>query len=419
MTTGTSHPWWRGIEPAAWRALAAAGAGWMLDAMDFMLYSFALEQIAAEFHLTSSQSGRIASVTLIAAAAAGTVSGFMADRFGRVRVLMFAILAYSVFTALTATSRSIEELILWRALVGVGLGSEWAAGAVLVAESWPAKHRGKAIGLMQSGWAIGYILAALLAGWVLPRWGWRPLFVLGLSPALLLVWIRLKLKEPAVWRTQRPEQAGLGQSLRTLARPPHLRRAAVASCIAAALLFAYWGLFTWLPAFLGRPEALGGAGLNPLKSTTWIVVMQVGSFLGYTGFGVLADRFGRRPTFIAFMIGAAAIVPLYGLSARGETTLLVLGPLVGFFGHGYFSVFGAMLAELFPVRIRGAATALCYNLGRAASAAAPWTIGALSERFGLGTALAATSVLYVVAAGLILLLPETRGKPEPLAREAA
>ncbi len=410
MTANASQPWWRGIQPAAWRSLAAAGAGWMLDAMDFMLYSFALGQIAAEFHLSPSQSGTIASVTLLSAAAAGTVSGFMADRFGRVRVLMFAILTYSVFTALTATSRTVEQLILWRALVGIGLGSEWAAGAVLVAETWPAKHRGKAIGLMQSGWAIGYMLAALLAGAVLPRWGWRPLFILGLSPALLLVWIRLKLKEPAVWAEQSSGREGFAQSLRTLAQPLHLRRVVIASLIAAALLFAYWGLFTWLPAFLAKPVSDGGAGLNPLKSTTWIVFMQVGSFLGYTGFGALADRFGRRPTFIAFMIGAAAIVPIYGLSARGETMLLVLGPLVGFFGHGYFSVFGAMLAELFPVRIRGTATALCYNLGRAASAASPFTIGALSEHYGLGTALAATSILYVFAAALILLLPETRAK---------
>ncbi len=410
MTAAGGPSWWREASPAARRALIAAGAGWMLDAMDVMLYAFALDSIKNEFGLTSAQAGGLASVTLVASAIGGVASGFLADRFGRVRMLMVSILFYSVFTALTATSQTVEQLILWRVLVGLGMGAEWSAGSVLVAETWPAKHRGKAIGFMQSGWAIGYILAAMLAAVILPSAGWRWLFVIGIAPALLVFWIRRSLPEPQAWVQRATPERGLAQTLPVLGRPPYLMRAVIATATATALLFAYWGLFTWVPTYLAAAPERGGAGLGIVKSTAWIVPMQIGAFFGYTSFGFLADRFGRRPTFIAFVLGAAVVVPLFGLSARSEGALMALGPLVGFFGHGYFSVFGAMLAELFPSSVRGAAQGLCYNLGRAAGAAAPWIIGGLAERFGIGPALGFTAVLYVIGAGLVLLLPETRGK---------
>jgi len=401
--------WWREVDAPAWRALFAAGAGWMLDAMDVMLYAVALKAIAAEFQLSQAVSGAVMSASLIASAVGGVVSGILADRFGRTRMLMISIASYSIFTALTATSQNLGQLVFWRVLVGLGMGGEWSAGAVLVAETWPAKHRGKAIGLMQSGWAIGYILAAVIGGLVLPTWGWRPMFVIGLAPALLVVWIRFNLAEPALWARQ-ATRATLSETMSALTRRANLSRMLIATAVSSALLFSYWGLFNWVPAFLSKDVAGGGAGLSVVKSTAWVVAMQVGAFLGYTSFGFIADRLGRKPTFIAFVLGAAVLVPIYGLSARNETILLVLGPFVGFFGHGYFSVFGAMLAELFPLSIRGAASGICYNFGRAASAAAPWTVGALADRHGLGVALLLTSVLYVVGAILVLFLPETRGK---------
>lgn len=402
--------WWRGIEPQAWRALFGAGAGWMLDAMDVMLYAFALDSIGKEFNLDSAQRGAVASATLIASAVGGVASGVLADRFGRVRMLMASVLIFSVFTALTATAQSVGQLVFWRILVGIGMGGEWSAGAVLVAESWPAKHRGKAIGLMQSGWAIGYIFAALLAAVVIPEWGWRPLFVIGLVPALLVMWIRRNLPEPKAWERAKTERKSFGETLAILSRPPSMQRVLIATLTAAALLFAYWALFTWMPSYLARPLKDGGAGLGIVKSTAWIIPMQIGAFFGYSSFGFFADRFGRKRTFIAFVLGAAAIVPIYGASAKSELTLMLLGPVLGFFGHGYFSVFGSMLAELFPSSVRATAQGLCYNLGRAASAFAPWAIGALAKDHGLGTALGFTSVLYVLGAGLVLLLPETRGK---------
>lgn len=408
--------WYRGIEPQAWRSLFAAGAGWMLDGMDVMLFAMAMPQVKAEFHLTDPQVAAAAAITYLFAAVGGGLSGMVADRFGRVRMLMFSILIYSVFTALCATSQSVWQLLLWRALVGFGMGGEWSAGAVLVAETWPTRHRGKAIGLMQSGFAIGYILAALLAKEILPHspGAWRWLFVAGIAPAFLTLWIRKALPEPKIWsggqEGHRASTLSFTQVIPVLARPPYVYRATIATACCTVLLFAYWGLFTWMPSYLARPLAEGGAGLDVAKSTEFIVYTQLGAFLGYASFGFIADKLGRKPTFIAFVLGAAIAVPIFGWGARSKETLMIVGPFMGFFGHGYFSLFGSMLAELFPTTIRATAQGLCYNAGRAASAAAPITIGWLAGTFGLGPTLGMTSVLYLIGAGLVLLLPETKGR---------
>ena len=401
-----------------WRALVAAFLGWMLDGMDVMLYAFALTTLAREFGLAPAAMGGVASLTLVTSAVGGIVAGALADRFGRARVLVWSILVYSICTAGTASAGGLMALCVWRALVGLGLGAEWSAGSVLVAETWPPEHRGKAIGFVQSGWAIGYLLASGLAALILPSYGWRALFLVGVLPALVAVWIRRHVEEPEIWRRRQPAGAAPAAEpalttalrFRALLRPPLRRPMIVATTMGAALLFAYWGLFTWIPAYLSSPVEQGGAGLGIVKSFGWIAPMQIGAFLGYNLFGVVADRFGRRPSFLVFVLGAAAIVPLYGLSSRHPGALLLLGPLVGFFGHGYFSLFGAMLAELFPAGVRGTAQGLCYNAGRAVSALAPWAIGAAAAGLGYGTALALTSMLYLVGGALIFLLPETRGR---------
>lgn len=393
--------WVHEIDTQGWQALAAAMAGWMLDAMDVMLFTFALNSIRSEFALSGAAAGGLASASLLASAAGGVLFGYLADRFGRARALTWSILIYSAATGLTATSRSLPEMMIWRVLLGIGLGGEWSAGAVLVAETWPAAHRGKAIGIMQSGWALGYLCAALLAAAVLPVWGWRALFALGIAPALLVFWIRKHVREPEAWTKTESHRAEVKLA-------GYLSRITRASALSACVLFAYWGLFTWLPAYLGAPREAGGAGLSLVRTSAWMVPVQAGAFAGYLSFGFLADRFGRRPVFIAFVTAAAALVPLYGTAARSSVWLLALGPLIGFFGHGYFSVFGAMLAELFPAGIRATAQGLCYNVGRAASAVAPVVIGALADRAGIGAALSLTSAFFLAAAGLILLLPETR-----------
>jgi MFS family permease len=398
--------WRKEINRQQWQTLFAAHLGWMLDGFDVMLYAFALQQIKAEFTLQSGAAGALASATLVASAIGGSLAGILSDRLGRARVLVFSILFYSVFTGLTATATNLPLLILWRALVGIGLGAEWSAGSVLVSETWPARYRGIASGLMQAGWALGYIAAALLSALILPQLGWRLLFLLGVIPALVTWWIRRNVPEPEVWSTRdRPR----GQ-WKKLLQGTALRRLLLATLMTTMLLFAYWGVFTWLPSYLALPPEKGGVGLSLTQSVGWIVAVQLGAFAGYVSFGFLADRWGRRPTFIAFVIASAVIVPIYGLASRSPNLLFYLGPLLGFFGHGYFSLFGAYLSELFDTSIRGTAQGICYNIGRAFSALAPMTIGALADQRGMGAALAITSAFYVAGAVLMLFLPETKGE---------
>ncbi len=383
----------------------------MLDAMDVLLYTFALTTIQKEFQFDSATAGLLASVTLLASAIGGILFGVIADYIGRTKALIATILIYSFCSAGTATAQNLLQLILWRSLLGLGMGGEWSSGSVLVSETWPAEHRGKAIGIMQSGWALGYILAALVSAFVLPRFGWRALFLVGVLPALLTIWIRRRVPEPPVWNVAQTVHLSsfFKEKLSAIFQPALLRRTLIATLLTSFVLFAYWGLFTWLPGFLSKPPAQGGAGMSIVKTSGWIIPMQIGAFFGYLSFGFIADRFGRKPTFIFYLLTAAILVPIYGQMARSDSALLILGPFIGFFGSGYFSLFGAMLAELFPTSIRATGQGFAYNAGRAFSALAPFTIGKLADIYGIGSALALTSAFFLIGAMMILLLPETRG----------
>ena len=403
--------WYREIGREQWRTLVAAQLGWMLDAMDVMLYSFALTAVRGEFQLSGAAAGALAALPLVTSAAGGMLFGWLSDRYGRARALVWSIITFSLLTAFTATSRSVAELVFWRAVVGIGLGGEWAAGSVLVAETWPERHRGKAIGLMQSAWAIGYLLAAVMAALVLPAWGWRPLFMLGVFPARVTLWIRRGVREPAGWK--QPAH-GLGGAAAGLFRAPLRRNVLLMSLLCSCLLFGYWGLFTWLPAYLASPIEKGGAGLGIVRSSGWIVPLQIGAFFGYVSFGFFADRVGRLAAFLAFVLTTAALVPVYGLLGRNATLLLALGPLVGFFGHGYYSALGAMAADLFPPALRTTAQGFCYNVGRALAGLAPVTVGALADRHGIGTALAFTSVFFVAGAAVMTFMERRKGPVEVL-----
>jgi MFS family permease len=384
--------------------------GYLLDAMDVLLYVFALQELRQTFGLTNAQAGLVSSATLVFSAVGGILSGALADRIGRRRTLVYTILLYSAASGGTALSNGLAGLLFWRALIGLGLGGEWSAGAVLVAESWPPDHRARAIGFMQSGWALGYMLASAVTAIVLPRFGWRVLFLTGLLPSLLALAVRRGVAEPAIWTRQ-----GMVRTSRftDLFRPPLARRTAVATAVVTSGLFAYWGLFTWLPGFLSAPPAEGGAGMSIVQTSAWVFATQVGAFLGYVSFGWLADRLGRRPVFTVYMLVAALLTPIYGSLPRlagghAERALFWIGPLLGFFGSGYFSLFGAMLAELYPTSLRGAGQGFTYNSGRALSALAPFAVGRLADHAGLGAALAMNSAFYLAGAALIRLLPETK-----------
>jgi MFS family permease len=393
------------VERPAWRALFAAQLGWMLDAMDFQLFTFSIVPIQKEFALAGSTMGGLTSVALIAGAVGGIVFGKLADTIGRVRAMSLSIVLFSFATAGLATSVALWQLIAWRILVGLGMGGEWSCGSVLVAETWPAEHRAKAMGIMQSGWAIGALMAAALSALILGHYSWRVLFLIGALPALAAFFIRRTVDEPPLWQQRKHEPSRWSEMF----SQTFIKRTVIATLLSSSVLVAYWGVMTWLPAFLASPVEKGGAGLSVTKSAAWLILLQVGAFAGYISFGWFADRFGRRLAFTFFMIAAAALVPLFAFGARSKWTLLTIGPLVGYFMHGYFSLFGAMLAELFPTRFRASAQGFCYNAGRLASAAAPLAIGAAAARHGLGSAIAVDALFFAVGGVLVWFLPETKG----------
>ncbi len=386
------------------RALLAASLGWMLDSMDVMLYALALVAIQKELRLSPASSGLLMSLTLVSSAVGGVLFGRLADRFGRARALMGSILVYSIFTGLSGLVANVLQLALCRLLLGLGMGGEWATGAALVAETWPAEHRGKALGLMQSSWAVGYAVAAGVTALVMPRFGWRPVFFVGVLPALVTLWIRRGVEEPEIWRERRQPAPLSAIFTGRLAGPTFLT-----SSINVFTMFAWWGLFTWIPSYLSLAPERGGRGLSIVDTSTWIILMQAGMWVGYVSFGFLGDRVGRKRAYIAYLLVAGALVPIYSL-ARSVNTLLLVGPLLAFFGTGHFTGFGIISSELFPTSVRGTAMGFVYNLGRGLSAAAPYTIGKLSETYGLAAAFSITSAAFVAAALIATALEETRGK---------
>jgi len=395
---------WKEADQEARKALLAAAMGWLLDAFDVMLYALVLKSVIEELGLSAAQGGLMASLTLAASAVGGLVFGVIADKLGRTRALSLSILLYSVFTFACGLAQDLWQFATFRVLLGLGMGGEWASGATLVSETWPEKHRGKALGIMQSCWAIGYGLAAIVVAIVLPRFGWRAVFFTGIIPAIFTLWIRRSVKEPDVWSRQVANRdPGSGN------RKFPLRIAIFLTAMNAATMFAWWGLNSWVPSYLSLEPTKGGIGLSTETMAAFVVAMQVGMWLGYVSFGFIADAFGRRPTYIAYLLIAALLVWYYGF-AREPWVLLVLGPFVAFFGTGYFSGFGAVASEIFPTSIRATALGVTYNSGRLLSAIAPFIVGTMAQNRGFGAAFTTTSIAFIIAAVLWLGIPETKGR---------
>jgi MFS family permease len=380
----------------------------MLDSFDVTLFALVLPAVRADLGLSTTAGGALGSVALLAAAAGGVCFGWFADRFGRTRALMLSVVLYSVFTAACGFATTFAQFLVFRIFLGLGMGGEWASGATLVSETWSAEHRGKALALMQSAWAIGYALGAAVNYVVQPAFGWRAVFFVGILPAFLTIWVRRNVTEPEIWqRAQRDGTARPG--LRRLFDRDLAGLTVALTLMNACTLFGWWSFNLWLPSYLQEPVARGGVGLRMLSSSAMIVVMQAGMWLGYITFGIVSDRIGRKPTYVGYLLAAAILLLVY-VSVRAPLVLLALGPFVAFFATGYFSGFGAVTAEIFPTRIRGIAQGFTYNIGRIVSAVAPFTVGALAQTHGFGAALSISSLAFLLAALLWIWIPETRGR---------
>jgi len=346
---------------------------------------------------------------LLASAAGGMIFGIIADRYGRTRALMGSVLIYSVFTAACGFATTVAQLAVFRILLGIGMGGEWASGAALVSETWPDEHRGKALGFMQSAWAIGYGAAALVTWFVLPRWGWRGVFFVGILPAFFTLWVRRHVTEPALWLARRDMPNARRGRFADIFKGGLLRLTVAVTLMNACTMFAWWGFNLWLPGYLSLPVSVGGVGLSTTQMTAFIFAMQIGMWFGYVTFGFVSDAIGRRRAYVIYTVAAAVLILIY-ISLRAPIGLLLLGPFVAFFATGYFSGFGAVTAEIYSTDIRATAQGFTYNIGRIASAAAPFTVGSLAQTHGFKIALSTTSVAFLLAATMWLWIPETRGR---------
>src|SRR5215831_13292062 len=400
------------VSSAEKRTLIAAALGWGLDGFDVLLYSNVLGHVMQALGIQSKAlAGLPNAFMLLASGIGGVLFGFVADRIGRTKALLLSILTYSVCSLGSGLSTSLGMLLFFRFVLGLGMGGEWNTGATLVAETWPTHLRARAIAIVQSAWAWGLAAAALTAYVVLDRLhqNWRTVFFVGLLPALVTLWIRKSVPESELWK-QNQIQTGTPAPFSEIFSPGLRKQTIFLLLLNIFGLFAWWGLFSWMPPYLTLPVDKGGRGFGMMSTTKLLVTLNlIGMFPGYLCFGWIAERLGRRISLVVFTLCAAALIPFYAV-ARAQWLILILGALVGFFGTGFFSGSGLVGSEIFPTAVRARALGFTYNGARALSCIAPYTIGRVGDSQGLGWAFVICAIAFLLASIMATQLPETKGK---------
>ncbi len=387
------------------RALWGSALGYAMDGFDLLILGFMLTAISRDLHLTQPQAASLVTGTLVGAVVGGLIFGMLSDRLGRVRVLTWSIVLFAVFTGLCALAQGYWDLLTYRAIAGIGLGGEFGIGMALVAEAWPASKRARATSYVGLGWQFGVLTAALVTPILLPIIGWRGMFALGVFPAAVAYVIRRKLHEPDVFIAHKAKTANAGSSLRALVADAETTRIGIGMIILCSVQnFGYYGIMIWLPNYLSTRF---GYGLT--QSALWTAVTIAGMALGIFLFGHVADRFGRRPAFLTYMLGAAIMVVVYS-QLTTAIALLVGGAVMGFFVNGMLGGYGALMSELYPTAARATAQNVLFNIGRAVAGFGPLVVGIVSAAYGFPTAIAGLALLYLIdIVALLTLIPERRG----------
>jgi len=400
--------WFSDLSPRERRTMGACFGGWSLDALDVQIFSFVIPSLLALWKITAGQAGELATITLLISAFGGWIAGAMADRFGRVRVLQVTIVWYAFFTFLCGFAQDFTQLFIFRALQGFGFGGEWAAGAVLMGEVIRDKYRGRAVGLVQTGWSIGWGAAALLYTILIAtlpeEYAWRALFWIGILPAGLVFWIRRFVEEPELnQRRARPESIW---HIFSALKPPYLSTTWRVAMMVTGAQGGSYALTIWLPTYLKTVRGISSVGTG-----SYLMVLILGAFFGFVSGAYLADGIGRKPTFIISAVGSVALTVVYLFAPLSNDWILLVGFLLGYVSLIMFSPMGTFMTELYPTAVRGVGQGFCYNAGRGIGALFPAFVGYLSGRLGLGLAIAIFSLgAYGVMIVALFLLPETRGR---------
>lgn len=384
------------------KVLIASMLGYAMDGLDLLLVSFVMIPLIHAFHLTPQAAGFIASITLWGAVFGGLLFGYLADRYGRVVVLSYSILFFAVFTGLSAFAPNVLVLDIVRFLAGMGLGGEFGIGMTLVTEVFSAKSRAKATAGVGVGFQLGVLLAILLNSLVQPTFGWRGVFLVGVLPALFAAYLRFGLSEPpravrkhVTWR----------QSLSPLIAPKRLPITIGLFILTSVQNFGYYGVMIWLPTLLAKVHHLG-----VVEAGNWATVTVLGMIIGILVFGYLADRMGRKPTFLLFQIGSAVMIPMYG-SFNSLAAMVFGGALLGFFINGMLGGYGVVMGEIYPREARATAQNVIFNLGRFVGGFGPVVVGYWFTMYHVSGALTALAGTYVIAAlATLFLIPETKGR---------
>lgn len=390
----------------AWKALAGSAIGYAMDGFDLLILGFMLTAISADLHLTPGQAGSLVSWTLVGAVAGGIVFGSLSDHFGRIRVMTWTIVLFAVFTGLCAFAQGYWDLLVYRTIAGIGLGGEFGIGMALAAEAWPAKHRARVSSYVALGWQLGVLGAALLTPLLMPHIGWRGMFLVGVVPALVAWVIRNKLHEPEVFVRKPKAQGSRLKSFKLLVKDAQTTRTSLGIVVLCAVQnFGYYGIMIWMPSFLANK-----LGFNLTKSAMWTSVTILGMMLGIFAFGQLADRIGRKPSFLLFQAGAVAMVLAYS-QLSDPVSLLWVGAVLGMFVNGMLGGYGALISEAYPTEARATAQNVLFNIGRGIGGFGPVVVGALVAAYSFQVAIALLAAIYLVdMVATFFLIPELKGK---------
>ena len=398
------------VNQYGWKALVGSAVGYAMDGFDLLILGFMLSAISADLNLTPAQSGSLVTWTLIGAVVGGILFGALSDRYGRVRVLTWTIVLFAVFTGLCAIAQGYWDLLIYRTIAGIGLGGEFGIGMALAIEAWPAKHRAKAASYVALGWQVGVLAAALLTPVLLPHIGWRGMFVVGIFPAFVAWYLRVRLHEPEIFSQKQTElstqKISKLESFQLLVKDKATTKVSLGIVVLTSVQnFGYYGIMIWMPNFLSKQ-----LGFSLTKSGLWTAVTVCGMMAGIWIFGRLADKIGRKPSFLLFQLGAVISIITYS-QLTDPTAMLVAGAFLGMFVNGMMGGYGALMAEAYPTEARATAQNVLFNLGRAVGGFGPVVVGAIVSAYSFSIAIAFLAVIYVIdMVATVFLVPELKGK---------